>query len=321
MRARIQNLRDPLHRGQPPLDAGERPAQRDGGPRELGEVAVEGHERTQGDAPVHHRLAAQPEDDQGADPRDQAHERPRHRLGAGQGEVARPVLVVEPGELGDLPVLHGVRAHHRHAGEVLLGLGRQRAELLLHGGGAHLHVVIEALGDHHQARKRRHREQGQPRVDRPHGAEGAREREDRADQHHAAEAGEGAQGRDVVRRARHQVAGAVGVVEGGRQRQQSRVQRGAEVVLHPLPRPQDREAGAEPGRAVTRREGQDEEHEGGHVGGGAVALEGIHRTLHRPRDADRHQRGEEQAGRPAQVAQAIAEQIRQEASERGHGPV
>ena len=145
---RLEDLGDAPHRGEPALDARQRPAERDRRPREVGEIAAEGDEGAQRDALIDHRLAAEPQHDEPADARRPAPSAATTRPGSGPGATPRAqVLVVEPAEVRDLPRLHGVGAHHGHAAEVLLDLGRQRAELLLHLRRPRLHLVVEALRD------------------------------------------------------------------------------------------------------------------------------------------------------------------------------
>ena len=117
----------------------------------------------------------------------------------------------------DLAHFHGVRADDGHAAQVLLHLGGQRAQLLLKRRRLDLDAMVEAPREHDEQRRRREGPERQARVDGPHGRERAREGEGRAHEHHGAEARERAQRLDVVRRARHEVARAVGQVEGRRQ--------------------------------------------------------------------------------------------------------
>ena len=136
-----------------------------------------------------------------------------------------------------------------------------------------------------------------------------REGERGADEHDGAEPGQRAHGGDVAGRARHEIAGAVPVVERGRQGEEPRVEVRADVVLHPLPGAQHGEARPEARHAVRRGQGQDQEHEGRDPGGGAVPLEGVHRALHRPRDAQRERGGEQEAGDAPEIAEPVASQI------------
>ena len=216
------------------------------------------------------------------------------------------------------PRLHRVGAHHRHAAEVLLHLGGERAELLLHRGGAHLRVVVKALGDEHERGERRHREQGEPRIDEPHGGERAPEGERGPisitvpKPASARRVEMSLDARDIRSPVRCRV------IERGRQAAGAACRGRADVVLHPLPGPQHGEARAQPGRAVGRGQGQDQEDVGADRAAPRVPLERVHRALHRPRDAQRERGGEQEAGDAPEVAEPVAVQIRQETSERRH---
>ena len=122
---RVQDLGDPLHRRQPAAHDGQRPAQRHGGPGQIGQVSVEGHEGAQRDAALGHGPPTDPEDDQGAQPRRPGPSAARSAPECGPGAGCASGTRRWPAEALDLPRLHRVGAHHRHAGEVLLHLARR----------------------------------------------------------------------------------------------------------------------------------------------------------------------------------------------------
>ena len=143
----VQNLRHPHHGGEPTLEIGERPSERDGRPREVGEIPAERHEGAEGDAPVEDGAASHPEHDQAAHSRDETEHGRERGLGPGKAKAARQILAIQPLEGPDLTRFHGVGAHHGHAAEILLHLGGQRAQLLLERRRLDLHAMIEAPGE------------------------------------------------------------------------------------------------------------------------------------------------------------------------------
>ncbi len=315
---RVQDLDDPFHGRHPAAHDGERPAQRDSGPGQIGEIAVEGHEGAQRDAALDHGAPAEPEHDEAAHSRAQAHERPESRLGAGQSQAAQEVLGVEPAEALDLPRLHGVGPHHRHAGEVLLHLGGEHAELLLDGDGLLVHRVAESLGRQHQERRRRQRPEGEPGIDAPHGGQRAGEGQRGRHQHGAAEARQGADIAHVAGGARHEITGAMRVVERGRAAEKGRIEIPADVMLHPLPGADHDEARAEAGQAVQRRQRQDEQGEAGERVAVRARGERVHGALHRPGNGQRERGGEDEARHSREIAGEIGTEVAEEPPSRGH---
>ena len=153
----------------------------------------------------------------------------------------------------------------------------------------------------------------------PHGAERADEGERGPRHHHGAEAGELADGGDVAGRARHEVADAVGVVEGRRHAQQMREEIVADVALHPLPRAEHGEARAHARRAVRRGEEQDDQ-DVARQRRSALLAERIDRVLDRPRDAERDARAGGQAQDPDRVATPVPVEICPEPAGGRHSP-
>ncbi len=216
--------------------------------------------------------------------------RARPRLRARYSRVQQP-------ERLHLARLHRVGAHHRHPGQVLLHLGGEHAELLLHAGGAVLHVAAERAREQHEGGERRHRHQGEPRIDEPHGDGRPREGEQRADEHHGAEARDLPDRGDVAGGARHEVAGAVPLVEGRRQLGEARVEVATDVVLHPLAGADHREPRAEPGRPVEQGQ-RDDDQRGAHDGGVPAPPRRACRSPPSPSTGSRARRARRRPGTP-----------------------
>ena len=288
----------------------QRPAERDRGPREVREVAVERDERAEAQAAVHDCLTAGPEEDQRAHAGDQPHQRRERRLRPRQREAPAQVLPVRAGEVRGRPRLERVGPNHRHPGDVLLHARREDAELLLRRLGALVDDGVEALREQDEAGVRGQRPEGEPRVRGEHGSERAGEREDRPDEAHRAEAHERAHRGDVARRARHQLARGVLRVEPRREGLKARVEVVAQVVLEPLGAADDREARAEPRDPVRRRQEHDDAHVRAEPGRRRVGPQGVDRALHREGD---RQRGERR-GSEAEDAERVAAPVPQEAS-------
>src|SRR4030095_5041023 len=91
-----QNLPPPHKGGEPTLEIGERPSERDGRPREVGEISAERHEGAEGDAPVEDGAAPRPEHDQAANSRDETEHGRERSLGPGKAKAAAQILAIQP---------------------------------------------------------------------------------------------------------------------------------------------------------------------------------------------------------------------------------
>ena len=195
------------------------------------QVGVEGGEVAEAERPVDHLAPAHQQDHRQAEVRQEAEER--------VVEAAQPVrvdrLVEDPRdravEAGELAVLGGERLDHAHAGHVLLDVGGELGDALLHllQRGTRLHPVAPRHEDHE--RHRREREQRQLGLQREHRAGGEHDRQAALQQEHEPVAEEEAHGLQVDGRARHQLPRLLLVEEAELERLQARVEPVAQVVL------------------------------------------------------------------------------------------
>ena len=240
-RGRTCDFKDARHRGQSAPDQREGPAESEGGPRQIREVAIEGHQGTETETPFGDGCSADPENDEGPEPSDEGHERKELRLRASQGQAPPLEFAIGGGERTPGVLLHGVAAHDAHAGQILLHRPREHAELGLHGVGLLVHDAVDAREEDDQRGSRRHRPQGQPGIDSHHGCQRPREREEGAHQTHESEPHQRSDGRHIAGGPRHQITGPVGGVKGRRVRLQRTVEIVAHVVLHALRAAHERE--------------------------------------------------------------------------------
>ena len=202
------------------------------GPDEHDHVAVEGHEVADRDrpvdglAPAHEQDRRQPELGQEAQERVVEGAQPggHHRL----VEHAR-YRAVEPLDLAPL-LREGL--DHAHAAHVLLGLGGQLRDPLLHllRGGAVQPPVAGGDPDHQRHRCQCHR--GQQRVHGDHHDRRDHDRQERLHHEDQPVAQEEAHRLEVHGRARHQLAGLLAVEEAQLQRLEVAVHQVAQVELH-----------------------------------------------------------------------------------------
>ena len=258
-RARVEDLGHPAERREPPADDRQHPAERHRGPREVGDVAGEGHEHAEREAPLQDRPSADPEDAQGADAGHDREERREEAVGPRLAEDAGEVLLVQSPELLDLARRERVGAHDRHPAQVLLGLGREVRQLLLDGDRLGVGAGVVAAGHGDEQRVRREGGQGEPGVHAEHDDQGSRVDDRRVDEGQEAEADEHRDALEVVGRPRHEVARFAGTGRrraraGGTRRRGRRGSRSRPAA--PLRAGRDATpSGPAPGRARARRPG------------------------------------------------------------------
>ena len=102
-------------------------------------------------------------------------------------------------------------AHHAHAGEVLLHARGQQRELRLHRLEAALDALAEEPHRERDQRQRQQRVEREARTDRQHQEHGGGAHRERVDQIHEAGTEHHAHRGQIVGRARHQLAGAMGL--------------------------------------------------------------------------------------------------------------
>jgi hypothetical protein len=283
--------------------------ERDGGPRQVRQIAVERHERAEGQPPVHDGAPARPQHDQHADAGDEPHQRRESGLGARQGEAAPQVLAVGRREVGPRAGLERVRAHDRHAAEIFLDALGQHAQLILGGLRPLVDHDVEAAGHHQQRRIRRQRPQREPRVDHEHRAEDADEGEERGHQADGAEAEERPDGGDVAGRPGHQIARRVRGVEPRRERLEGRIEIVPDIGLDPLTTAGDREARPEPRDAVDESEQRDEGGRRADRRRPGIGLQCVDRALDHPGNRDRREGGGAEAEDADGVARTVAPDV------------
>ncbi len=127
--------------------------------------------------------------------------------------------------------LAGERLDDPHPGDVLLGVGGELADALLHLLDRGPRAAAVAVGDDHDERHRRQRDQAQLGVDHDHHDAGEHDREDRLQDEHEPVAEEEAHGLEVHGGARHQLTGLLVVEEAELQALQVAVDPLAQVVF------------------------------------------------------------------------------------------
>ena len=218
-------------------------------PREHQDVAVERDELADGDAAVDRLPAAneqqrgEPELGEEADEGrvERAQARGDHRL----VEHARD----RPAEAAQLALLLRERLHHAHAADVLLGLGGQLGDALLHllrGRPVALSVAEGDPDDERGGGEGHRREAG---IERDHHDRRDQDRDGGLDQEDQAVAEEEAHRLQVHGGPRHQLAGLLPVEEGQLERLEVLVHPVAQVVLDPQRDP----AGNDPARDAERQ--------------------------------------------------------------------
>ena len=192
-------------------------AERDERPDETREIEIEFRELPDRDATADRQQAAVPENQDEAQPDQELHERAHHRVYADESEIALGVFAVEIFEDRDLRFLLRVGAHHADAREVLLRACGNLREEILYLLETRVHLLPEEF---HRQRDERHRHEEQERqahADAQHQGQDQHDDEDGLQRVHDHRPGELAHGGQIVRRASHQVARAVGLKEGERQ--------------------------------------------------------------------------------------------------------
>ena len=201
------------------------------------QVAVEGHQRPDGQLAVQHHLAAKPQDQQGAGGDQELGG--GHDLGpfAHHGHPA-----VEQGAVGLPEALHLIRlagkgAHHLHAADVFLQAGRQVAQGAVHVEEKAADAPPEIRGDQDQ---RDHGQQGDGRQASVGGKEqggDARQQQGDARQVNQSRAGKALDGAHIFDAAADELAGLRMVVVGEREVLDVVIQAVAQVVAHALGHP------------------------------------------------------------------------------------
>ena len=131
----------------------------------------------------------------------------------------------------ELVGLAGEGLDDAHARDVLLGVRGQLGDALLDLLDRRARAAPVALGDQHDERHRRHRDQAELRVDHDHRDAGEHDRQRRLQDEHEAVAEEEAHGLQVDGRTRHQLAGLLAVEEAELESLQVPVEPLAQVVL------------------------------------------------------------------------------------------
>ena len=224
----------------------------------IAEVRVERDELAQGEALPHHFTAAQPQHQQRPEAEKQAQARVEQRLQPDDDEVAPHVLRVGGGEALELGCLLPVGPHHPHAREGFLGDRAQVGQLCLDRLEAPVDGRTEYADRDRHERQRHQRDGGQARVQAEHEHQGRHEDDDRAGRVHHRRPRHHAHRVQVVGGPRHEVAGAVRVEIGGRERLQPREEVVAQVVFE-VPRNADDDAPhQEAEHAPDERQAEDE---------------------------------------------------------------
>ena len=311
-RRRIEHLQHPAPRRRAALDQVGDPAERNHRPAQHGQVGVEGDELANREPPVDDLAAAQPQHDQGADPEQEGQARVEEALQADQAAVAAQELGVGALEAGQLGLLLAVGADDPDSGQRLLRHRRQLGQLGLDPLEAAMDGRAEAVDRDRDERQRHQGHAGQPRIDRQHQEDRDDEDDAGRDRVHHRRAGHHADGRQVVGRARHQVAGAPGLEVGQRQPLQVAEEVVADVELD-VPRGNDEllphleaEPAADAGDGQQRRGVAAQRRQRGAI------REVVDRQPEHPRadelDGGRDQRGEESQRDGALIAADVGKQ-------------
>jgi hypothetical protein len=290
LRTGVEHLEQPRHGRCAALEEIDHPPQRNERPGEQGQVEAERHEGANRDRSLDGEPPAKPEHDGDTEPREQPEERIHRAVQPRERHVALEIRLVERREPLDLRALLPVGAHHPHAGEVLLRLGGESAELFL--DRLEPRVDASAQDDHHDRQEdhRQERQEGEAQVDAQHEDERERSAEDRVGQVHDRRAGGHADRTKVVRQPRHDVA-------GPRPREVPRVERGEvreeglpQVVLDVSAEPVEDLAHPEAKRAAAQRDRDDADRDPRDACGGRAGREIVDPGAQQPRD-DRPERG------------------------------
>ena len=211
----LQQFVDADDGGGAALEEVDDPADGDHGPDELDHVDVEGGEVADGDAVRDDLMAADQQRDHQAEAEHEFERGPEHGHQPDQVQRAADVLLVGGLEGGDLGVFLREGADQARAGEVLLRLGGDVGEHGLDALEAAMDALAEGLHQHRRERQRADGAQRQLRADADHERQRGRGEDEAVGRVHDGRAEQLADGVQVVGGARHDVAGAVGVVEAG----------------------------------------------------------------------------------------------------------
>ncbi len=230
--ARVEDLVQSAHRRGAALEKINDPAEGDERPREVAHVEPERDELTDRDDTAKHQRSTEAEHHDGREAGEKTEGRACRAVEPHETHVLREVRIVQRSETRDLGGLLAVCADNPRTGEVLLGVGRDGAEVILHG--------LEAIVDHasdadHDEWDEHHRQHGEPGELGTH-AQHEHEREDaagdRVHEVHDGGAGGHADGAQVVRQARHGVTRARAGEVGGVERFEVGEERVAQIVFH-----------------------------------------------------------------------------------------
>ena len=107
LRTGVEDLDHPVQGGEAPPDDRQHPAERHRRPREVGDVPRERHQDAEGQSPVQHGSASDPEDAERADAGHDREERREEPVGPRLSEDARQVLSIQPPRTPRSPAARG----------------------------------------------------------------------------------------------------------------------------------------------------------------------------------------------------------------------
>ena len=209
-------------------------------------------------AAVHDLVAAVDEDRRGRDRRQQLHRREVRGVQVDGLHVRLAVLVVQLREAAAVARLLAERAHHAHAGERLLEVGRDLRDLLAREPVGARRDEPERHARHEQDGEGEERDQGELRVEQHQDHRGADQRERGREERRDPLGHELVERLHVVRQPRDQHARLVARVEADRQPLEVLEELDPQVLQRPLADPVD-EVGLQVG-------GDPVDHRGGHEG-------------------------------------------------------
>jgi hypothetical protein len=202
------NLPEPSHRGLTALKQVHHPTQGDHRPGEHRQVHAEGDESADGDGAVDRERSAGAKHDHGSQSAEEREEWIESAPQPDQRHVESQVLVVE----GAKPLYLGrflpVGADDPRTGQVLLRVGGQRREMLLHRFEPVMNGFAHFDGENRQEERRQQRQQRKLDIDSQHEIQREQASENRIGQIHHGGADGHPDGAKVVCEPRHDVAGA-----------------------------------------------------------------------------------------------------------------
>src|SRR5262249_8887456 len=227
-----QDFVDSAHGSRAALEDVDDPAQANDRPGQHDDVSVEGDEVAEAHAMEQNFTAANPQHDHYREPEQQLQSRPEHAGQSGQGQTARHVFLVAPFKQGDLRVFLGVRTDHARAGEVFLGASRDLRKLRLDLFKTLMDLEAKILHDDAGQGQRREGIKGETGADLPHEDQGHGGKNQRVRRVHDRRPQQHADGVQVIGGTGHDVAGAVLLVVGIRERLQMTKNIIAQVVFN-----------------------------------------------------------------------------------------